>query len=434
MKVALINPKGNLIGKRKEMSEFLQKSTAMGSFRHFWSAPCLGLLTIAAYMPCNWELVYIDEIYKDIDFSEQYDIVCVSAMTVQAERAYEILDIYRKKNTFTIFGGIHATVMPEEAMEHADVVIAGEGEKLFRQLVEDYQRGKVKPLYIEKEKGSFDLKECIPPRYDLIKDYNYPVINIYTTRGCPRKCIFCCASNTFGSRYRRKTNDEILKEIDQIQSLYPDRLLLFADDNFFIMKKQCMELLEKIKERNIRWIAQSDITVAQDDTLLKLMHDSGCQWLVIGFESVSEKSLKNMESVEFKHKYAKDYAKYIQHIKSFGIQVYGTFIVGLDEDEKTIFHDTADFILKNELYGANITVPTPLPGTVMRKQMQEANRILSNRWSDYTLWDVVIEPVNMTIKELEDGLLYIYEKVSEQGNANKRLRSMLHGLREGARK
>ncbi len=434
MKVALINPKGNIFGKRKEMSEFLKKSTSMGSFRHFWSAPCLGLLTVASYLPKDWELTYIDEIYREIDFDEPYDMVCVSSMTVQAERAYEILDIYRRKGVFTILGGIHATIMPEEAKEHADVVIAGEGEVLFKQMLDDYLQGKVKRCYQQEEGGTFDLKECIPPRYDLIKEYDYPIINIYTTRGCPRKCTFCCASNVYGIRYRRKTNEEILKEIDLIQLMYPDKLLLFADDNFLILKNHSMELLKELKKRKIRWIAQADITVAQDDELLKLMHDSGCQWLVIGFESVSEKSLKNMESVEFKHKYAKNYSKYIQKIKSFGIQVYGTFIVGLDEDESSIFQATADFIMENELYGANITVPTPLPGTVLRRELEEAGRIRSNQWSDYTLWDVVIEPASMSVQELEDGLICVYKTISDQGNADKRLRSMLRGIREGARK
>lgn len=430
MKIALINPKGTIFSKNENMTEFLQNTTSMGSFRHFWSAPCLGLLTIGAYFPVGWEVSYLDENYKNIDFTISYDMVCISTMTVQAVRAYEIAQAYKSRGILTVIGGIHATILPFEAVKYADVVIVGEGEVLFPTFIQDFIQGKYKNIYQEENPGGFDLKNCIPPRYDLLKDYDYPIINLYTTRGCPRRCNFCCASNVYGTKYRRKTNRQIREEIALITKLYPDKLLLFADDNLFVLRKESKELLRDIGAWNIRWIAQTDISVAEDEELLQLMYQSGCQWIVIGFESVSESSLKNLENVSFKSKYLHDYEKKVKKIQEYGIKVYGTFIVGLDEDTQNVFLDTAKFIIDCNLYGANITVPTPLPGTNLRDKLSEENRILSNNWSEYTLWDVVISPKQMEVSELEEGLLTLYKTISKQENVNLRLRELLMDIRK----
>jgi radical SAM superfamily enzyme YgiQ (UPF0313 family) len=429
MRIGLINPKGTIFSKNKEMSKFLQSSISMESFRHFWSAPCLGLITIAAYLPSDWEICYVDENYVDIDFDEPYDFVCISTMTVQAIRAYEVAVEFKNRGVMTIIGGIHPTILPNEAMRYADVVISGEGESLFPKFIKDYLDGTVERLYSESKIGTFNLEDCIMPKYDLLLNYDYPIINIYTTRGCPRKCNFCCASNVYGTRYRRKTNDQILMELKAIESLFPDRMVLFADDNLFVLREQSKEMLNQMKSMNIRWIAQTDISIAEDEELLKLMYDSGCQWIVIGLESVSVKSLKGIENKNFKAKQVSSYHTKIKRINEYGIKIYGTFIVGLDEDQKEIFTRTAEFIIENRLYGANVTVPTPLPGTVLRKKLQEEHRIISNKWEDYTLWDVVMKPKQMSVSDLENGLLDIYKTISGSNAANRRLRGFLKDMR-----
>ncbi len=431
MRIALINPKGTIFSKNKRMSEFLENSVSMGSFRHFWSAPCLGLLTIASYIPADWEISYIDENLQRIDDTVDYDIVAISMMTVQAERAYQIGDSYRAKGILTVMGGIHATLMYQEALEHADVVLAGEGEVLFPAFLNDFLLGKYKRLYRENMPGSFELKNCIPPRYDLLKGYDYPVMNLYTTRGCPRKCNFCCASNVYGEKYRRKENQEIFKEVSIISQMYPDKMLLFADDNLLIMRKESKRMLQELEKYDVRWIAQTDISIAEDENLMKQMKQSGCQWVVIGFESLSEKNLMDMERVNFKHKYLSEYKARVEKIQNQGIKVYGTFIVGLDEDTKNVFEETAAFIQDCNLYGVNITVPTPLPGTQLRQKLQQEGRIISNQWGDYTLWDVVIQPKNLSVSELEEGLFSVYKRLSEESNVEQRLRQIWRGLKNG---
>ncbi|MFZ5351470.1 MAG: B12-binding domain-containing radical SAM protein [Bacillota bacterium] len=423
-RIALISPRGNIFGKNERMLDFLENNETMNSFRYLWTGPNLGLLTIASMLPDSWEKVYIDENYKELSIDINYDIVFVSSMTQQITNAYEIIKKYKRKGALTVIGGIHATIMTEEAAEIADVVIVGEGEMLIQAFLEDYENNEVKRIYRENNSGVYNFGKNIIPRYDLIKEYDYPIITIQTTRGCPHDCSFCCASKVFGSKYRRKKNDSIIYELEEIRKVHPGKLVLFADDNMFVLRRETKELLRRMKDMDIRWIAQTDISIADDDELLELMVVSGCQWIVIGFESLSFESLHNLDDKNWKLKQMPDYSRSIAKIQSFGIQIYGTFIVGLDDDDKTVFDITAEFIINSKLYGANITVPTPLPGTRLRKDVEREGRILRNDWSYYTFWDVNIQPAKMTVRELEDGLINTYSKISDKGLVAERMRFM----------
>lgn len=420
-KAALISPKGNIFGKNSGMRDFLKKSSFMDSFKVLWSGPNLGLLTIAALFPPDWECVYLDGNLSEVDLDAGYDMVCVSAMTQQAVNAYTVLDAFRARGILTVMGGIHATILPEEAAQHADVVMAGEGEPLWQEFFRDYQNKKLRKIYREARPGSFALTDSPVPRFDLLEPYRYPLITIQTTRGCPHDCSFCAASKVFGRRYRRKSNSQILRELNMLNSLYPGRLILFADDNLFVNRRESKDLLGQIESMDIRYIAQTDVSVAQDRELLELMARSGCQWIVVGFESPSYESLQGLDNQNWKLRQMPRYVDSIKTIQSFGVGVYGTFIVGLDGDQTDIFDTTAEFVLHNNLFGANITVPTPLPGTRLREEMEKEKRILTNDWQYYTFWDVTIQPRNMTAEELEDGLLSIYLRLSDSGAVKNRL-------------
>ena len=423
-KVALISPKGNAFGKNEKLLEFLEVTNGMESFRALWTGPNLGLITIAALFPVDWDVDYIDENYKAIDYEKKYDIVCISAMTQQVVNAYQIIDKFKKINTLAVIGGIHATVLPDEATQHADVVMVGEGEIIWPQFISDYETGNIKRIYKEDSEKKFLFENHIIPRYDLLKGYDYPIITLQTTRGCPHDCSFCCASKVFGSGYRRKNNLDILQELEIIREMFPDALILFADDNFLVHRKECKLLLKEIIELDIRWLAQTDVSIAQDDELLELMVLSGCQWVVIGFESVHFESLYQLDNKNWKLKQLPVYERAIKKIQSLGIGVYGTFIVGLDEDDTNVFEATENFIKQNKLYGVNITVPTPLPGTRLREKMHDENRVLVNDWSYYTFWDVTIRPKKMQVSELEEGLLRIYKNILDDSQVYQRLSHM----------
>lgn len=423
-KIALISPRGNAFGKNEKLLEFLKETNCMESFRALWTGPNLGLITIAALFPADWEVEYIDENYKEIDYEKKYDIVCVSAMTQQIVNAYQIIDKFRSVNILTVIGGIHATVMPDEAARHADIVMVGEGEMTWPQFILDYKNENIKKIYRDDSKKRFQFEGHIVPRYDLLKGYDYPIVTIQTTRGCPHDCSFCCASKVFGSGYRRKDNLDIVKELQIIRKMFPNALVLFADDNFLVHRKECKTLLNEMIELDIRWLAQTDVSISHDDELLELMVLSGCQWVVIGFESVHFDSLYQLDNKNWKLKQLPGYGQAIEKIQSYGIGVYGTFIVGLDEDNKNVFGETEDFIKRNNLYGVNITVPTPLPGTRLREKMHNENRILIDDWSFYTFWDVNIIPKKMQVMELEEGLLQIYKNIFDDSQTHQRLTHM----------
>ena len=423
-KVALISPKGNAFGKNKRLIEFMKNTNDMESFRALWTGPNLVLITIASLLPVDWDVEYIDENYKEINYEKIYDIVCISAMTQQIVNAYNIIDRFKQLNTLTVIGGIHATVLPDDAAQHADVVMIGEGEITWPQFLSDYKNGEIKKFYNDKYLPKYQFEKHIVPKFNLLKEYNYPIITIQTTRGCPHNCSFCCASKVFGSGYRRKSNADILKELEVIKDLFPDALILFADDNFLVHRKECKELLKQLIKLKIRWLAQTDVSIAQDDELLEQMVVSGCQWVVIGFESVQFDSLYELDDKNWKLKQLPRYEQSIAKIQSYGIGVYGTFIVGLDQDDNTVFKKTEEFIKKNKLYGVNITVPTPLPGTRLRDKLHSENRIFTNDWSYYTFWDVTIIPKNLKVDELESGLLHIYRNIFDKSEVFQRLLQM----------
>ena len=420
-KVALISPKGNIFGKNEKMRSFLEQSQVMKSFEYLWSGPNLGLLTLAALLPADWECDYIDENYVSIDFEKCYDVVFIGAMTQQVTNAYHISDQFRRKGILTVMGGIHPTLMPEEALQHADVVFSGEAEPLIPGFLTDYQSGTLRKIYREENPGHYPISDSPIPRFDLLKGYPYPIITLQTTRGCPRKCSFCAASRVFGVQYRRKENSRILAELKMLSQMYPGILILFADDNMLVMRRESKELLRQMIELDLRWLAQTDISIAADDELLALMVQAGCQWIVVGFESTSYHSLQGLDQDNWKLKQLPGYPENIQKIQDYGIGVYGTFIVGLDCDDATVFKNTAGFIKDNRLYGANITLPTPLPGTELREKLLSEGRVLNKGWEYYTFWDVTIQPKQFSVEELEDNLIYIYNEITDNRHVKDRM-------------
>jgi len=409
MKIALISPKGSFLSKNPEFMDFWNNSKEMVTYRSYWSGVSPGLLIVAALTPPSFDIEFIDENNDSIDFTKYYDLVGISAMTQQAVRAYQIADEFRKRNVKVVVGGIHATILPEEAKQHADSVLIGEAEYLWPSLIEDSKRNKLLPFY--KSDRMVDLKDAPIPRYDLLKGRSYPVVWVQTTRGCPHDCEFCAASTVYGKKYRNKSVEQVINEIKLIKKIFGNIQIGFGDDNMFVNKDFSKELLEKLVLLNIRWFTQSDISVAEDDDLLDLLRRSGCMVLFIGLESLSKDALKMIDSHKWKLRYIDKYIPYIKKIQSHGIGVMGAFIIGFDNDDLTVFKKTADFIIDNNLYAAQITILTPLPGTRLRKIFKSENRLLPANWENYTCLNVNFMPKKISISQLEGGLLEVYKKV-----------------------
>jgi len=415
MKVALVSPRGVFLGRNAEFDDFLKRSPEMEFYRQYWSGLGSGLLVIGALTPKDVDCELIDENVEDIDFNRGYDLVAITAMTQQATRAYEIARRFREKNTKVVLGGIHASVLPEEAKLHVDSVVVGEAENLWQILIDDFRHNRLRPVYTSQRE--VDLKESPIPKYELLEEKPYKIVWVQATRGCPHDCSFCCASTVYGSKYRHKSIDQVVDEIKKIRLTKKHAVIGFADDNMLCDKNYSLHLLEKVVDLKIKWIGQSDISIAYDNSLLKLIKKSGCVVLLIGFESIIEDNLRGLDSSNWKLKHLKNYVESIRAIQGNGIGIIGTFIVGFDNDDNSIFNKLADFIVDNHLAGAQIAALTPFPHTRVRKNLLSEGRVLNTPWENYTLYDVNIKPKKMSPHELERGILDTFKKVYSSGVA-----------------
>lgn len=378
------------------------------------SLPSLGLLTLAGMTPNEVDVEYIEIAdIKDIkDLPNSFDMVAISTYSAQIYEAYELSERYRKKGIKTVIGGPHATCLPEEAKEHCDSVVIGEGEPSWLNLLNDCERGKLKSFYTSFGKD-FDLKDAPVPRFDLLNPEKYNRLTVQTSRGCPHHCEFCAASILISKKYKQKPANKVIQEIKAIKEIWEKPFIEFADDNTFINKKYWIELLKELKHEDIRWFTETDVSVADNDELLELMRESGCQQVLIGLESSSQKSLNGLElSSNWKMKQLARYRNAIEKIQSQGITVNGCFILGLDGQDEKIFDEVWEFVQESGLYEVQITVMTAFPGTPLYNRLTSERRVLKdNNWAMCTLFDVNFQPNAMSVKELEKGFRDLAEKV-----------------------
>ena len=420
MKIALISPRSPRLGRNPEFESFLKQSPQMEFYRQYWTGLGSGLLVIAALTPDEIELELIDEDIEDINFHRDYDLVGITAVTQQATRAYEIARRFRERNVKVVLGGIHITVLPDEARLHADSIIVGEAENLWPKLLDDFRHNRLSLVYTSQQQ--VDLRESPLPRYELLRGKPAKIVWVQATRGCPHDCTFCCASRVYGAKYRHKSISQVIAEIKEVRRIKKHALVGFADDNLLCNRDYSHQLLEKVAEQEIRWVGQSDISIADDDNLLKLVKQSGCVALLIGFESIIPDNLKGLDSTDWKLKHLRNYAESIAAIQSNGIGIIGTFIAGLDHDDSSIFDGLADFIIDNHLAGAQIAALTPFPHTRVREDLLRESRVLDTLWENYTFYDVNIKPKNMRPEELEKGILYTFKKVYSPSVATEKSR------------
>ena len=378
------------------------------------SLPSLSLLTLAALTPDEFDIEYIEivDINEIDELPGPFDLVAISTYSAQVFEAYKLADRYCKLGVKTVIGGPHVTSVPEEAKEHCDCVVVGEGEPVWENLLRDLENGKLMPYYNSFDKN-YHLKNSPIPRFDLLDPDKYNRLTVQTSRGCPYKCEFCAASILISKKYKQKPAEKVLEEIREIKKLWQHPFIEFADDNTFVNKTYWKELLKHLRHEKIKWFTETDISVAEDDQLLALMRESGCQQVLIGFESPVGKDLngielrKNWKSTQFER-----YKQAINKIQSHGITVNGCFILGLDGQDKSIFNKVFEFVKDSGLYEVQITIMTAFPGTPLYERLIKDNRIIKNGdWKKCTLFDVNYYPMDMTVKELENGFRDLVEKL-----------------------
>ena len=387
--------------------------------------PSLSLLIIASVTPDDVEVDYVEvpDVSQVKELNLDYDLVAITSYSAQIYEAYELAGRYKEAGIPVVIGGTHVIAEPEEAKRYADSVVIGEAEPLWPKLIEDFRNGSLQPFYKEERPGTYDLANSPVPRYDLLEPKNYNRITVQTSRGCPHDCEFCAGSKLFGTGFRQKPVDLVIREIKSIKEKWPKPFIEFADDNTFVDKKWSKDFLRALIPLEIKWFTETDISVADDEELLRLMYHSGCYQLLIGLESTNRVSLNGLDTHNWKLKRLDGYLAAINRIQSNGITVNGCFVVGLDGDTPNIFGEIRDFIQESRLLEAQVTVLTPYPGTPLYKRLKSEGRLLKDKcWDRCTLFDINFMPKNMSIEELEKGLLWLFKEIYTEEEYLKRKR------------
>lgn len=365
-------------------------------------APPLVLPLLAGLTPTSVDVHLVDESVEPVDTNAQTDWVAITCMTASAPRAYEISDAFRKRGTPVVMGGIHPTVSPDEAATHADAVVIGEAEPVWEKVIADLEGGNLKPRY--QHDGFCDLVGLPLPRRGLLQTDRYLTINVVqTARGCPNACTFCSISTVAGRRYRFRPIREVIDELLSLGGGWVG----FVDDNIIGNPNRAKELFEALIPLRLRWVGQADLNMAKDPELLKLAALSGCHAMFMGIESLSPENLQATHKVP---NIGLDMSAAIRTIHKAGIEPIGSFVLGLDGDDPSVFSKTLEFAERNKLAAAQFSVLTPFPGTVIREQFKHEGRILHSDWSKYTMSTVVFRPQNMTPEELAKGQSWVYRR------------------------
>lgn len=359
--------------------------------------PTLSLASLAAVTPSAWEVAFHDDAIRATDFESDADLIALTAMTAQANRAYQLADAFRSRGKTVVMGGFHASNLPDEALQHVDSVVVGEGELAWPQLLADFQAGRLQRLY--RADGLIDTTLIPQARREIFKGSGHLFTNtIQTTRGCPFDCEFCSVTAFYGRKYRKRPLEQVLAELQELRKA--NSFVFFVDDNIVADRRYSLPLFEGMKGMGLKWLSHAPIDFAEDQELMKAAGESGCVGMFVGFESLSQESLLAMGKVTNK---AASYKTYAQQFRDHGIGILGSFVMGCDGDTPAVFEQTLRFCEDARLEAAIFPILTPYPGTKVRQRLEAEGRIISNNWQDYDMEHVTFQPRGMTIQELQDG-------------------------------
>jgi len=359
--------------------------------------PTLSLASLAAVTPQGWDVSFHDDAIRATDFDTDADLIALTAMTAQATRAYQLADAFRSRGKTVVMGGFHASNLPDEALQHVDSVVVGEGELAWPQLLADFQAGRLQRIY--RADGLIDTALIPPARREIFKGSGHLFTNtIQTTRGCPFDCEFCSVTAFYGRKYRKRPVEQVLAELQELRKA--NSFVFFVDDNIVADRRYSLPLFAGMKGMGLKWLSHAPIDFAEDQELLKAAGESGCVGMFVGFESLNQDSLAAMGKVTNK---AASYKAYAQQFRDNGIGILGSFVMGCDGDTPVVFEQTLRFCEDARLEAAIFPILTPYPGTRVRQRLEAEGRIISNNWQDYDMEHVTFQPKGMTVQELQNG-------------------------------
>jgi len=382
----------------------------------------VNLPLLAALTPPGHTITIVEEAFAPDDINQDVDLVGITVLTELALRAYQIGDTYRQKGVKVVMGGIHPTVLSDEALEHADAVVVGEAEGVWAKLVLEAASGQMQRIY--RAGKMTDLKGLPKPRRDLIPGTNgkgyIPIpIGVETSRGCPHDCEFCCIGQTLGQQYRVRPVQEVIAEIEAIDSPH----LFFVDDALGLNRNAAKKLFTEMVPLRRRWLAQGTVSLAEDLELLGLMQRAGCLGLLIGFESVQKGTQNEVNKIR---NLRIDFYEAMHRFHGEGFGILGSFVFGFDYENKDVFEQTLEFIMRSHMDVVQLRILTPYPGTRLYKRLSSEGRLFVSDWwlCGYPPDTLFYQPKGMTADELINGFARLNRHVYSFGAMTRRFFGM----------
>lgn len=365
-----------------------------------WQMEPLPPALIAALTPADVEVRFYDDRMEAIPFDEPTDLVAISVETYTAKRAYQLASEFRRRGVPVVMGGFHATLCPDETARYAESVVVGEAEKLWAEVIDDYRHGTPQKFY--RDAGRPSLRGSRPDRRIFRGKRYLPIGLVEAGRGCHFRCEFCAVQTVFGRTQTRRPMDEILDEVASLK----DRtgLIFFVDDNITSNLAEAKAFFRALAPLGVRWVSQASINAAHDEEFLELLARSGCQGILIGFESLNAANLAAMNK-RF-NLMGGGYAKALDNLRRFRIRLYATFIFGYDSDTASSFDETVDFAMHHHFYITAFNHLTPFPGTELYARLESEGRLLFPSWwldDRYSYNMVPFQPGRMAPEDVERG-------------------------------
>ena len=383
--------------------------------------PPASLAYLVALTPPDWTVKIVDENVEPFTF-EEADLVGFTAYTCNAPRAYEIAQLYRERGIKTVMGGVHVSVLPDEAASFVDSVVIGEAESVWREALSDFEKDEMKPLYHGERTP---LNGMVKPDRSLYSR-KYRLLSVETSRGCPNDCEFCSVPAFYGRTYRQRPVEEVLDELEALNTKW----FFFTDDNILgygsKAEERAIRLFRGMIDRGIkkRWGCYVGIDFASNPEVMKYAKKAGCLGVFIGFESINEDALEGMHKVRNLRVGVNNYKDTIKKMHEYGIGVLGSFVLGNDGDNKDIFDKTTEFILSSNIDAIQLSILNPFPGTRLYTRLEEEGRLLRtdypNDWKHYDFMEVLFRPKNMTPEELDEGVARVYRDTTSRLTCLKR--------------
>jgi len=402
MKVTLIEP---AMIKSRDFSE-----------KRSWQLTPLTLAALAGITPPDVEVEALDDRIEEIEYHAHRDLVGISVKTFTARRAYQIADEFRRRGVPVILGGHHPTLLPDEALLHADSVLVGEAEEVWPDILRDTEYKQLKRIYRQSRTLPFEGAEV--DRSIFAGKKYLPLAMVETTRGCPFSCSFCSVGTFFGRTFRHRPPEEVVAEIASLDQ----KFVFLVDDNIVADKEAAKNLFRALIPLKIRWISQASLTMTKDRELMRLMHESGCAGVLTGIETISRANLKQIHKSW--NTVGIGYDEALKIARDNGIAIVGSFILGMDEDTPESLNDLLGFTIRERFFAVLFNLLTPYPGTQLYNEILQEGRLTHPHWwldPDYTYGSAVFTPKNISAHELEQGRLRLYREFYSPASMLRRL-------------